>query len=340
MDIDRYIKKIPKAELHVHIEGTLQPEMLLTLAKRNKIRLPYKDIAAVKAAYQFKNLQDFLDIYYAGAAVLQTEQDFFDLTWAYLEDAHHQNIIHTEIFFDPQTHTARGIPLKTVITGIHNAIVQAKINLGINASLILSFLRHLSEKEAFAIWKESQAYKSWFVGVGLDSSELGNPPQKFVNIFAEAKKAGMKLTAHAGEEGPAQYVKDTIQLLKIDRIDHGNRCMEDEKLVNELAEKQIALTVCPLSNVMLKNVISMKEHPVLKMLERGLKVTINSDDPAYFGGNMTANFIALSEALPFTKAHVYELIKNAFDASFISASQQKDYLQKLNDFHQKSYTEN
>lgn len=329
MEIKKYIERVPKVELHVHIEGTLQPEMLFSLAKRNNMELPYQDIAAVKAAYQFSNLQDFLDIYYAGAAVLQTEQDFFDLTWAYLEDAHQQNIVHTEIFFDPQTHTDRGIAFDTVVSGITRAIEKAKEDLGINCLLILSFLRHLSEESALKTWEMAQPHLDKFIGVGLDSSELGNPPSKFERVFAKAKKAGMKLMAHAGEEGPAEYVKEALELLHIDRLDHGNRSMEDADLVAELAQKKIALTVCPLSNVMLRNVNTIEEHPILEMLEKGLKATVNSDDPAYFGGNLTANFNALADALPLEKQHVYTLAKNAIEASFISDDLKHEFITKL-----------
>lgn len=333
MEIKQYIEKIPKAELHLHIEGTLQPEMLLALAKRNQIALPYANIQEVKAAYQFQNLQDFLDIYYAGAAVLQTEEDFFDLTWAYLKDAHAQNILHTEIFFDPQTHTQRGISFATVISGIHKAITEAKSKLGISCLLILSFLRHLPEASAFEVWTHAQKYKHLFVGVGLDSSEWGNPPSKFEKIFAQAKSEGMKLVAHAGEEGPAEYIRQSLELLHIDRIDHGNRCLEDEQLVAEIIQRKLALTICPLSNVALKNTASMTAHPILKMLDKGLKVTVNSDDPAYFGGNLTKNFEALSKALTIRKEQVYQLSKNAFEASFLEKKTQETFLLQLDEFY-------
>ncbi|PVX50034.1 adenosine deaminase [Balneicella halophila] len=333
MDLLEYIEKIPKAELHLHIEGTLQPELLLKLAKRNNVSLPYSSIQKIKDAYQFQNLQDFLDIYYAGANVLRTEQDFFDLTWDYLEDAHRQHIIHVEIFFDPQTHTERGIPFSVIISGIHKAMERAKKNLGINSQLILSFLRHLPEESAFKTWEEAKQYKHLFVGIGLDSSELGNPPKKFKNIFAEAKKDGMKLVAHAGEEGPASYVREAIDVLNIDRIDHGNKCLDDENLVTEIIKKGLALTICPLSNIVLKNTPCMEEHPILKMLEKGLKVTVNSDDPAYFGGNLVKNFEAMATNLPLTKNHVYQLTKNAFEASFIDESLKEQYLKQLDEFH-------
>lgn len=333
MDIHEYIRKIPKVELHLHIEGTLQPEMLFSMAARNNVKLPYANIEEVKAAYQFENLQDFLDIYYAGAAVLQTEQDFYELTLAYLEDAHSQNIVHTEIFFDPQTHTERGVALETVILGIHKAIIAAREAWGISCLLILSFLRHLSEAAAFEVWQQAKPYKHLFVGVGLDSSELGNPPSKFRHIFAQAKSEGMKLVAHAGEEGSAEYVREAITVLEIDRIDHGNKCLDDEDLVQKIIEKNLALTVCPLSNVMLKNTVSMSEHPILKMLDKGLKVTVNSDDPAYFGGNLTQNFETMSHALPLKKQQVYELTQNAFEASFLEEVDKQHLLGLLAEFH-------
>lgn len=329
MSIEEYIQRIPKAELHLHIEGTLQPELMLKLASRNGISLPFRDIEAIKKAYKFENLQDFLDIYYAGAKVLITEQDFFELTWEYLEDAHRQNIVHTEFFFDPQTHTERGIPFSTVVNGITRAIREAKEKLGINSLLILSFLRHLSEESALKIWKEALPYKHLFIGVGLDSSELGNPPSKFQNIFRKASAEGMKLMAHAGEEGPPEYIKEALNLLHIDRLDHGNKCLEDKELTERLIQMGVALTVCPLSNVMLRNVDKMENHPILKMLEKGLKVTVNSDDPAYFGGNLTANLLAMADKLPLTKNHVYTLTRNAFEASFINNEQKKEYIEAL-----------
>ncbi len=336
MEIREYIQKIPKAELHLHIEGTLQPELLFKLAERNNVFLPYNSIEEIKKAYQFTNLQDFLDIYYAGTAVLQSEEDFYDLTWAYLEDAHKQNILHTEIFFDPQAHTERNIPFDAVISGIYSAIRDAKKQLGISCLLILSFLRHLPEAAAFEVWEMAQPHKDKFIGVGLDSSELGNPPSKFQRIFAQAKSEGMKLVAHAGEEGPASYIKDSIHLLKIDRIDHGNKCLDDEKLVQKIIQKGLALTVCPLSNVMLKNTPSISEHPILDMLEKGLKVTVNSDDPAYFGGNLTKNFEAMERELPLRKEQVYRLIKNAFEASFLDEITKKKMLEQVENFHQRN----
>lgn len=329
MSIIEYIHSIPKAELHLHIEGTLQPELMLKLATRNKVSLPFRDIKAVKEAYNFKNLQDFLDIYYAGAKVLIHEEDFFELTWEYLKDAHLQNIVHTEFFFDPQTHTERGIPFATVINGITKAMQAAKKKWNINSLLILSFLRHMSEDSALKIWEEALPYRHLFVGIGLDSSELGNPPSKFQKIFQKASNEGMKLMAHAGEEGPPEYIKEALDILHIDRLDHGNKCLEDRELTKRLAKLGIALTVCPLSNVMLRNVNKMANHPILEMLDKDLKVTVNSDDPAYFGGNLTTNLLAMADALPLTKQHIYRLMRNAFEASFINDEQKIRHIAHL-----------
>lgn len=329
MSIIEYIHSIPKAELHLHIEGTLQPELMLKLATRNKVSLPFRDIKAVKEAYNFKNLQDFLDIYYAGAKVLIHEEDFFELTWEYLKDAHLQNIVHTEFFFDPQTHTERGIPFATVINGITKAMQAAKKKWNINSLLILSFLRHMSEDSALKIWEEALPYRHLFVGIGLDSSELGNPPSKFQKIFQKASNEGMKLMAHAGEEGPPEYIKEALDILHIDRLDHGNKCLEDRELTKRLAKLGIALTVCPLSNVMLRNVNKMANHPILEMLDKDLKVTVNSDDPAYFGGNLTTNLLAMADALPLTKQHIYRLMRNAFEASFINDEQKTRHIAHL-----------
>ena len=278
------IAKLPKAELHLHIEGSLEPELMFSLAQKNTISLPYKTIEEVKHAYNFTSLQSFLDIYYAGANVLINESDFFDLTWAYLLRCHAQNICHTEIFFDPQTHTSRGIAFKTVIDGITKALQKGEQELGISSFLIMCFLRHLSEENAFETLKASLPFKDKIIGVGLDSSEVGHPPSKFQRLFVECKKVGYKIVAHAGEEGPAEYVWEALDLLKIDRIDHGNNSLMDEKLVNYLVENKMALTVCPLSNTALRVVDDLKQHPIKKMLDLGIKATVNSDDPAYFGG--------------------------------------------------------
>ncbi len=327
--IDDYIKNIPKAELHVHIEGTLEPEMLFKLADRNKIRLKYSSVEELRKAYNFHNLQSFLDIYYEGAGVLQTEADFYDLTRAYLEKARSQNVLHTEIFFDPQTHTSRGISFKTVITGIKKALDDGRQNLGISSGLILCFLRHLTEEEAFKTLYEALPYKHLLLGVGLDSSEKGHPPSKFRNVFAEALKEGLLTVAHAGEEGPAAYVREAVDLLKISRIDHGNNSLNDEDLVQELIEKRIPLTVCPLSNLKLKVVTDMRNHPLKKMLDAGLFVNINSDDPAYFGGYVNENFMAVAENLNLTKEDIYQLAKNSFEAGFISPAEKQHFLEKL-----------
>lgn len=327
-----YIKSIPKAELHVHIEGTLEPELLFKLAERNKITLKYKTVEELRKAYNFHNLQSFLDIYYEGSGVLQTEADFYDLTREYLEKARSQNVLHTEIFFDPQTHTSRGIDFGTVVNGIKNALDDGRQKLGISSNLILCFLRHLSEEEAFKTLKQALPYKDLIIGVGLDSSEKGHPPAKFERVFAEAWKEGFLTVAHAGEEGPAAYVRDAVDLLKISRIDHGNNSLHDEILVQELVSKRIPLTVCPLSNLKLKVVTDMRNHPLKKMLDAGLFVTINSDDPAYFGGYVNENFLAVAENLNLTKKEIYLLAKNSFEASFISQAEKQHFLEELGKF--------
>lgn len=327
-----YIKSIPKAELHVHIEGTLEPELLFKLAERNKITLKYQSVEELRKAYNFHNLQSFLDIYYKGAGVLQTEADFYDLTREYLEKARSQNVLHTEIFFDPQTHTSRGIDFETVVNGIKNALDDGKQKLEISSNLILCFLRHLSEEEAFKTLKQALPYKDLIIGVGLDSSEKGHPPAIFERVFAEARKEGFLTVAHAGEEGPAAYVRDAVDLLKISRIDHGNNSLHDEILVQDLVSKKIPLTVCPLSNLKLKVVTDMRNHPLKKMLDAGLFVTINSDDPAYFGGYVNENFIAVAENLSLTKKEIYLLAKNSFEASFISQAEKQHFLEELGKF--------
>ncbi len=312
------IQKLPKAELHLHIEGTLEPELMFRLAKKNDVEIPYKSVKEIKNAYSFTSLQSFLDIYYAGANVLVNEEDFFDLTWEYLLKCKEQNIVHTEIMFDPQTHTNRNIKFKTVIDGITKALDRAKNELNISSFLIMSFLKHLSQEEAFQTLKEAEPFRDRIIAVGLDSSELGNPPIKFKEVFEEAKKQGYKLVSHAGEEGDASYIWDTINLLHVDRIDHGIRCDEDEKLLEHLIKYQTPLTVCPLSNVKLKAVKDMKNHNILKLLRRGLHVTVNSDDPAYFGGYLNENFEALVESLDVSEDEIKKLIQNAFDASFLN----------------------
>jgi len=337
MNIDKeFITQMPKVELHLHIEGSFEPELMFEIARRNKIKIPYQNVEEVKKAYNFNNLQEFLDIYYAGANVLQTEKDFYDLTWAYLQRIHRDNVIHTEIFFDPQTHTERNIPFATIINGIYKALEDGKTQLGISYKLIMSFLRHLSEEDAFKTLEEALPYQSIIDGIGLDSSEIGNPPSKFKNVYKKAKKAGFKLVAHAGEEGPPEYIWEALDILKIDRLDHGNRSLEDEKLITRLVNAQIALTVCPLSNLKLQVVKDLKKHPLKIMLNKGLKATVNSDDPAYFGGYMNDNFIAIAEALQLDKNDLYQLNKNAINASFVAEKQKKQMIQKLDDYFKKN----
>ena len=323
------IAKLPKAELHLHIEGTLEPELMFKLAQKNNITIPYKSIEEVKKAYNFTSLQSFLDIYYAGANVLITASDFFDLTWAYLLTCKAQNVCHVEIFFDPQTHTKRGISFKTIVEGITQALEKAESELGISSFLILCFLRHLSEAEAFETLKASLPFKEKILGVGLDSSEVGHPPSKFQKVFEAAAKEGYKIVAHAGEEGDSSYIWEAINLLHVNRIDHGIRCDEDAKLVEFLIEKQIPLTVCPLSNVKLKAVKSMQEHNILKLLRQGVLVTVNSDDPAYFGGYMNENYEAISEHLEVSKEELKTLAKNSFKASFLSEEQKRHFIEMI-----------
>ena len=330
--IEDYIQNIPKAELHVHIEGTLEPDLLFKLAERNKITLKHQSVEELRKAYDFHNLQSFLDVYYEGAGVLLKEQDFYDLTLAYLEKARSQNVLHTEIFFDPQSHTSRGIEFGTVVNGINKALDDGRQKLEISTTLILCFLRHLPEEEAFKTLREALPYKDLIIGVGLDSSEKGHPPSKFEKVFAEARKEGFLTVAHAGEEGPAAYVREAVDLLQISRIDHGNNSLHDEFLVQELVEKKISLTVCPLSNLKLKVVSDMRNHPLKKMLDAGLFVTINSDDPAYFGGYVNENFLAVAANLSLTKKEIYLLAKNSFEASFISHTEKQAFIEKLEKF--------
>jgi len=323
------IKGMPKAELHIHIEGSLEPELIFALAERNKVVLPYSSVEALRSAYAFHDLQSFLDIYYAGASVLLHEQDFYDMTAAYLARARADNVRHTEIFFDPQTHTARGVPMATVINGIHRACLEAQ---GVSATLILCFLRHLSEEEAFATLEAALPLRDKFIGVGLDSSELGHPPEKFARVFARCHELGLHLVAHAGEEGPPEYITTAIDLLKVERIDHGVRCLEDAALTERLARLRMPLTVCPLSNIKLCVFDHMGRHNLLDLLEAGLLVTVNSDDPAYFGGYMNANFLAAFEALPLTREHARILARNGFEAAFLDAATRQRYLSEVDQF--------
>ncbi len=327
--LESFIYAIPKAELHLHIEGTFEPELMFKIAQRNNVKIKYTSIEEVRAAYNFSNLQDFLDIYYAAASVLITEQDFYDLTWAYVEKAHSQGVVHAEIFFDPQTHTDRGILFETVVTGIHRALVDAQKKYELTSKLIMCFLRHLSEEAAMKTFEEALKYKEWIVAVGLDSSEQGNPPSKFNTVFEKARKEGFLTVAHAGEEGPAAYVWQAIDELKVSRIDHGNHCLDDETLVEELVARKIPLTLCPLSNLKLKVVKKLTEHPLRKMIERGLLVTINSDDPAYFGGYIADNYLAIASALNLTREEISLLAKNSFMASFLSEDETKRMIQKI-----------
>ncbi len=312
-----FIQGLPMAELHLHIEGSFEPGLMFEIAARNNIRIPYADVEAVKKAYQFNNLQEFLDIYYAGAGVLIHERDFYDLTWAYLSRVRSENVVHTEIFFDPQTHTDRGVAFETVINGIHSALEDGREKLGISYRLIMSFLRHLDEASAFDTLHTALPHRQRIHGVGLDSSELGNPPSKFQRVFAKAREEGFAVVAHAGEEGPADYIHEALDLLQICRLDHGNRAMEDSALLKKLAQMAMPLTLCPLSNKELKVVPDLKDHPVREMMNRDLLVTINSDDPAYFGGYMNANFLGVAEALDLTKAELITLAKNSFRASWL-----------------------
>lgn len=309
-----WLNALPKAELHLHLEGSLEPELLFRLAERNKIALPWNDVDALRSAYNFGNLQEFLDLYYAGADVLRTEQDFYDLTWAYLQKCEEQNVVHTEPFYDPQTHTDRGIPFEVAMRGISGALADGRELLGISSGLILSFLRHLPEDEAFKTLEQAMPFRDAFFAVGLDSSEMGHPPSKFERVFAKARADGFLAVAHAGEEGPPEYIWQALDLLKVSRIDHGVRAAEDPKLIERLINEQIPLTVCPLSNTKLCVFDDMSQHNILQMLEQGVKVTVNSDDPAYFGGYVTENFMALHDSLGMTEEQARRLAQNSLDA--------------------------
>ena len=318
--LEEFITRLPKAELHLHIEGSLEPEMLFALAAKRGIRLPYASVEAVRSAYRFHDLQSFLDIYYAGAAVLREEQDFFDLTYAYLRRAHADGVVHAEIFFDPQTHTARGVALATVVNGISTALAAGQRDLGISSRLIMCFLRHLSEGEALATLAEAEAFLDRIAGVGLDSAERGNPPAKFRRVFERAAALGLRRVAHAGEEGPPSYISDALDLLGAERIDHGVACEADAALVARLARGRVPLTVCPLSNLRLAVIGDMRDHNLKRLLDRGLCVTVNSDDPAYFGGYVLANFVAVAEALDLSAADVRQLAINSIEASWLDAA--------------------
>lgn len=329
-NIEQFIEGLPKVELHLHIEGSLEPELMFALAQRNKVPLPFKSVEEVREAYNFSNLQDFLDIYYQGMGVLQKEQDFYDLTWAYLERCAANNVKHVEIFFDPQGHTARGVAFATVLDGITRALGDGEKKLGITSKLIMCFLRHLSEEDAFKTLEQALPYKGKIIGVGLDSSEKGHPPAKFERVFAKAREAGFLIVAHAGEEGPPEYVWEALDKLKVNRIDHGNRSLEDADLTARIAKEGMALTVCPLSNLKLCVVKDLTQHPLRKMLALGIKATINSDDPAYFGGYMNDNYKAITRALDLSKEELLTLTRNSVEASFLSAGEKQALLQKVN----------
>jgi adenosine deaminase len=324
------LRRMPKAELHLHIEGSLEPELIFRLAQRNGVALPYASVEELRAAYAFSDLQSFLDLYYAGAAVLLHEQDFFDMAWAYFERAAADNVVHAELFFDPQTHTERGVPMAAVIVGLEHACRRAHAEFGMSAKLILCFLRHLSEESAFSTLEQALPYRHHFIGVGLDSGERGNPPEKFARVFARCRELGLHVVAHAGEEGPPAYVWGALEVLEVQRIDHGVRSVEDAALMRRLADTRMPLTVCPLSNVKLRVFDTLAQHNLPELLGAGLCVTLNSDDPAYFGGYINDNFVQTFDALPMlTPRHAYRLAANSFEASFVDASQKQRWLAQL-----------
>ncbi|NBT13660.1 MAG: adenosine deaminase [Planctomycetia bacterium] len=325
------IAAAPKAELHVHIEGALEPELAFALASRNGVPLPYESPEAMRRAYAFTDLQSFLDIYYAAAAVLRTEQDFEDLAWAYLRRAHSDHVVRAEIFFDPQTHTARGVPFETVVRGLSRAIDRGRRELGISAGLIMCFLRHLSEREAFETLERAQAFLPHLLGVGLDSGERGNPPERFRAVFARCRDLGLHAVAHAGEEGPAASISGALDALGVERIDHGVRCLEDAALVARLVRDRIPLTVCPLSNVRLRVCDTLAGHPLPRMLDAGLRASVHSDDPAYFGGYVNENLRACCESLPLTAAHAYTLLRNSLESSFLDAAEIARHVTRLDE---------
>ena len=328
-EIIKFIKKTPKAELHVHIEGTLEPELMFKLAKRNNIKIPFENINDVKSAYNFSNLESFLNIFYQGSNVLIKEQDFFDLTWAYTLKCKEDNVVHTEIFFDPQTHINRGIYFEVVINGIYKALVKANKEFGLTSKIIMCFLRHLDEKSAFEILDQALIHKDKIIGVGLDSSELDHPPRKFERVFKKAIENDFLTVAHAGEEGPPEYIWEALSLLKVKRIDHGVQCLQDKKLVQKLLDDQIPLTVCPLSNIKLCVFKKLKDHNLKKLLNIGLMVMVNSDDPAYFGGYINKNLIECQAALDLSKEDIKKLIINSFKSSFLIESKKKEWIEKI-----------
>ena len=329
MNAIELIQALPKAELHVHIEGTFEPELMFAIAQRNQIQIPYQSVEEVKQAYNFHNLQSFLDIYYAGANVLVHEQDFYDLAWAYFEKCAEDRVVHTEMFFDPQTHTERGVEFATVIAGLKRACQDAQQKLGISSQLIMCFLRHLSEEKAFETLEQALPFKDEIIAVGLDSSEVGHPPAKFERVFAKAREEGFLIVAHAGEEGPPEYVWEALDLLKVNRIDHGVRSEEDKQLMARLIAEKMPLTVCPLSNLKLCVVNDMKEHNIRRLLQQGVHVTVNSDDPSYFGGYMNDNFIAIQQALDLSNEELKQLAINSFEASFISDQEKQKWIAEI-----------
>lgn len=327
--IKALLRAMPKAELHIHIEGSLEPELLFKLAERNRIELPYASVSELRKAYSFTDLQSFLDIYYAGASVLLTAQDFEDMAWDYLSRAASDNVVHAELFFDPQTHTERGVPFSFVIEGLWNAAERARQELGMSVLLIMCFLRHMSQESALVTLEQAIPYRQRIVGIGLDSSEVGNPPEKFAEVFSRCRALGFRLVAHAGEEGPPAYIRSALDVLRVERIDHGVRCLEDLELVERLVKTRIPLTVCPLSNVKLRVFDRLSQHNLRQLLDAGLMVTINSDDPAYFGGYITDNYLACFEALPLTRNDAYTLARNSFEASFLSTEEKARHIEQL-----------
>ncbi len=329
---ETFLREMPKAELHIHIEGSLEPELMFGIAERNEVALRYSSVEEARRAYNFSDLQSFLDVYYEATQVLLREEDFYDLTRAYLQKAASQNVRHAEIFFDPQAHTDRGVPFETVITGIRRGLVDAEQQFGISSKLIMCFLRHLSAEEAMETLLRSLPFKEWIVAVGLDSSEVGNPPAKFKAVFDKARELGLLTVAHAGEEGPPEYIWQALEDLKVSRVDHGVRCVEDPKLVEKLRAEQVPLTVCPLSNVRLRVFDSIQGHNLKRMLDLGLCVTVNSDDPAYFGGYVAENFHAIQEGLRLSRDHIYRLANNSFQASFLKVENKRRLLDELDDY--------
>lgn len=329
MNQTELIRALPKAELHVHIEGTFEPELMFEIAQRNHIDIPYQSVEEIKQAYNFHNLQSFLDIYYAGANVLVNERDFYDLAWAYFKKCAEDRVVHTEIFFDPQTHTERGVAFEIVLNGLKRACADAKEQLGISSELIMCFLRHLSEEDAFKTLEQALPYKSDIIAVGLDSSEVGHPPSKFERVFEKAREEGFLVVAHAGEEGPPEYVWEALDLLKVNRIDHGVRSEEDPALMQRLIQEKMPLTVCPLSNLKLCVVDDMKQHNIRRLLQQGVQVTVNSDDPSYFGGYMNDNFVAIQEALDLSQDELKQLAINSFEASFIADEQKQKWIEEI-----------